>query len=70
MAFFCAEEPEARSWPLAPSHFTLEAAPEAVPPVPPVLPPPLLLSLPHAVRARALDTAMTPRAVARSRFLR
>lgn len=68
MAFFWALDPEARSWPLAPSHLTLDAA-FVWPPVPPVSPP-LLLSEPHAVRTRAPETARAPSAVARSRFLR
>lgn len=67
MAFFWALEPEARSWPLAPSHLTLDAA-FVLPPVAEVSP--LLSSEPHAVRTRAPETARAPSAVARSRFLR
>jgi hypothetical protein len=66
-AFFCADEPDAWSWPLASSHLMLLelAADEASPlPVEPVS------SEPHAVRARAPETATTPRERARSRFLR
>lgn len=66
MAFFWADEPEAWSWPLASSHLMLLLAAaelESLPLLPPVS------SEPHAVRARAPETARAPRARAR-RFMR
>ncbi len=59
MAFFCALEPEARSWPLAPSHLTLDAAFVLPPPVAEVSL--LLSSEPHAVRTRRGDGEGTER---------
>ncbi|GHB04471.1 hypothetical protein GCM10010512_39700 [Streptomyces thermoviolaceus subsp. thermoviolaceus] len=67
MAFFCADEPEACTWPLAPPQsIALVAAAEDEPAEAPVPP---LSSEPHAVRVRAPQAARAPRARAR-RFMR
>ena len=57
MAFFCAEEPEASSLPLASSHLML---PAALWRAAAAVVSPLLSSEPHAVRTRAPETARAP----------
>lgn len=66
IAFFCAEEPSASSWPLASSHL-MEPAAAVAEELLPLLEP--VSSEPHAVRARAPETARAPRERAR-RFMR
>ena len=67
MAFFCAEEPEASSWPLASSHLMLPALA-----VGPLLDPPLALRVVRAARREDQGAGDGEGADgrARSRFLR